>query len=203
MPFLEFLMPVFTRPGRIFPSTVPGVQHLFTLVTPLCSFHSWKTHHPFLSMVINYKADNMYTTKIKPFLPTFQQLINPSLVVLISLFPSREMYHLSPDIKGECPAVALTIAYFPVETMPGHDHSLRGLFEPESLNSETMLVMWICPVKQSEASPAEALGCIFTKYQELLRKQGHEREYLRVGFSASLFEDIEWPLMDSYLKHLH
>ena len=36
----------------------------------------------------------MYTTKIKPFLPTFQQLVNPSLVVLISLFPSCEMYHL-------------------------------------------------------------------------------------------------------------
>ena len=99
-----FPMPVFTRPRRTFPRTVPVVQYLFTLVTPLCSFHSWKTHHPFLSMVINCEADNMYTTKIKPFSPTFQQLANPSLVVLISLFPSREMYHLSRDIKGECPA---------------------------------------------------------------------------------------------------
>ena len=91
----------------------------------------------------------------------------------------------------------------PVEIMPGHDHSLKGLFEPESLNSETMLLTWICPVKQGETSPAEVLGCIFTKYQELLWKQGLEREYLRVGFSAPLFEDIEWPLMDSYLKRLH
>ena len=100
-----FPMPVFLlAPGGLSPSTVPVVQYLFTLVTPLCSFHSWKTHHPFLSMVINYKADNIYTTKIKPFSPTFQQLANPSLVVLISLFPSREMYHLSRDIKGECPA---------------------------------------------------------------------------------------------------
>ena len=74
--------------GGLSPSTVPVVQYLFTLVTPLCSFHSWKTHHPFLSMVINCEADNMYTTKIKPFSPTFQQLANPSLVVLISLFPS-------------------------------------------------------------------------------------------------------------------
>ena len=100
-PSSNFLIPVLTCPGWIFPSMVPVVQYLFTLVTPLCSFHSWKTHHPFLSMAINYEADNMYITKIKPFLPTFQQLINPSLVVLISLFPSREMYHLSPDIKGE------------------------------------------------------------------------------------------------------
>ena len=72
----------------------------------------------------------------------------------------------------------------PVEIMPGHDHSLKGLFEPESLNSETMLLTWICPVKQGETSPAEVLGRIFTKYQELLWKQGLEREYLRVGFSA-------------------
>ena len=52
--------------------------------------------------------------------------------------------------------------------MPGHDHSLRGLFEPETLNSETMLLTWICPVKQGDTSPAEELGRIFTKYQELL-----------------------------------
>ena len=154
-------------------------------------------------MVINCEADNIYTTKIKPFSPTFQQLTNPSLVVLISLFPSCEMYHLSRDIKGECPAFPLSIAYFPVETMPRHDHSLKGLFELESLKSETMLLTWICPVKQGETSPAEVLGRIFTKYQELLWKQGLEREYLRVGFSAPLFEDIEWPLMDSYLKRLH
>ena len=96
-----------------------------------------------------------------------------------------------------------TIADLPVETMPGQDHYLRGLFEPESLNSETMFLTWICPVKQEETSPAEVLGRIFTKYQELLWKQGHEREYLRFGFSAPLFEDIEWPLMDSYLKCLH
>ena len=98
---------------------------------------------------------------------------------------------------------SLTIAYFPMEAMPGHDHSLTGLFEPESLNSETMLLTWICPVKQGQTSPTEVLGCIFTKYQELLWKQGREHEYLRVGFSAPLFEDIEWPLMDSYLKRLH
>ena len=91
----------------------------------------------------------------------------------------------------------------PLEIMPGHDHSLKGLFEPESLNSETMPLTWICPVKQVETSAAEVLGRIFTKYQELLWKQGLEREYLRVGFSASLFEDIKWPLMDSYLKRLH
>ena len=54
-------------------------------------------------------------------------------------------------------------------------------------------------MKQGETSPAEVLGHIFTKYQELLWKQGLEREYLRVGFSAPLFEDIEWPLMDSYI----
>ena len=52
--------------------------------------------------------------------------------------------------------------------MPGHDHSLKGLFEPESLNSETMLLTWICPVKQGETSPAEVLGHIFTKYQKTI-----------------------------------
>ena len=124
-PSSNFLMPVFTRPGRIFLSMVPVVQYLFTLVTPPFALsHSWKTHHPFLSMVINYEADNMYTTRIKPFLPTFQQLVNPSLVVLISLFLSREMYHLSPDIKRRMSGRPLTIAHFPMEIMPGHDHSL-------------------------------------------------------------------------------
>ena len=92
---------------------------------------------------------------------------------------------------------------FSIEAMPGHDHSLRALFEPESLNSETMLLTWICPVKQGEASPIEVLRRVFAKYQELLWKQGREREYLRVGFSTSLFADVEWPLMDSYLKRLH
>ena len=87
--------------------------------------------------------------------------------------------------------------------MPGHDHSLRALFEPETLNSETMLLTWICPVRQGETSPVEVLRRLFTKYQELLWKQGREREYLRVGFSAPLFADVEWPLMDSYLKRLH
>ena len=87
--------------------------------------------------------------------------------------------------------------------MPGHDHSLRALFEPESLCSETMLLTWICPVKQGETSPDEALCRVFVKYQELLWKQGREGEYLRVGFSAPLFADVEWPLMASYLKRLH
>ena len=145
----------------------------------------------------------MLSTKIKPFSLTFQHPIHPSLVVLISLFPSRDMYHLSHGIKGVCPTFPPVHCLLPVEVMPGHDHSLKGLFEPESLNSETMLLTWICPVKQGETSPAEVLGRIFTKYQELLWKQGLEREYLRVGFSAPLFEDIEWPLMDSYLKRLH
>ena len=113
------------------------------------------------------------------------------------------MYHLSRGIKGVCPAFPPVHCLLPVEIMPGHDHSLKGLFEPESLNSETMLLTWICPVKQGETSPAEVLGRIFTKYQELLWKQGLECEYLRVGFSAPLFEDIEWHLMDSYLKRLH
>ena len=99
-------------------STVPTVQYLFTLVTPCCSFHSCKTHHPFLSMVINCEADNMYTTKIKTFSPTSQHLINPSLVVLIPLFPSCETYHLSRDIKGKCPAFPLSIAYFPWRPCP-------------------------------------------------------------------------------------
>ena len=70
---LFFPCPCLLGPGGLSPSTVPIIQYLFTLVTPRCSFHSCKTHHPFLSMVINCEADNMYTTKIKPFSPTFQQ----------------------------------------------------------------------------------------------------------------------------------
>ena len=110
----------------------PVVQYSFTLVTPPCTFHSWKTHHPFLSMVINYEADNMYTTKIKPFLPTFQQLVNPSPVVLISLFLSLEMYHLSPDIKGECPAIPGPLLIFPWRscldtTIPSEDYLNQSL----------------------------------------------------------------------------
>ena len=109
---------VYFAPGGLPSSTLFIVQCLFTLVTPRCSFHSCKTHHPFLSMVINCEADNMYTTKIKPFSLTFQHLTNPSLVVLISLFPSRDMYHLSRDIKGECPAFPLSIACFPWRSCP-------------------------------------------------------------------------------------
>ena len=66
-----------------------------------------------------------------------------------------------------------------------------------------MTLTWICPVKQGETSPIEVLRRVFAKYQELLWKQGREREYLRTGFSTPLFADVEWPLMDSYLKHLH
>ena len=107
--FCHALPRIFSCPCLLAPGGFSPAWYLWSSIClhwlPLCSFHSWKTHHPFLSMVINYEADNMYTTKIKPFLPTLQQLVNSSLVVLISLFPSCEMYHLSPDIKGECPAV--------------------------------------------------------------------------------------------------
>ena len=89
-----------------------GPVFIYTGYSPLL-FHSWKSSSPLPISVINCEADNMYTTRIKPFLPTFQQLVNPSLVVFISLFPSREMYHLSPNIKGECPAVPWPLLIFP------------------------------------------------------------------------------------------
>ena len=41
-----FPMPVFTRPRQIFPSMVPVVQYLFTLVTPLCFFTAGKLITP-------------------------------------------------------------------------------------------------------------------------------------------------------------
>ena len=162
--------------------------------------HSCKTHHPSLSMVINcdvVNKDQTFVTYIStPYLsfscgPYFFVSF-PWYVPFVSWY-KRSVPDLFPPVHR----------LLPVVIMPGHDHSLKGLFEPESLNSETMLLTWICPVKQGETSPAEVLGRIFTKYQELLWKQGLEREYLRVGFSAPLFEDIEWPLMDSYLKRLH
>ena len=81
---------------------------------PRYSSHSCKTHHPFLSMVINCEVVN----KIEPFSLTFQHLNNPSLMVLISLFPSRDMYHLSRGIKGVCPAFPLSIACFPWRSCP-------------------------------------------------------------------------------------
>ena len=85
---------------------------------PRCPLHSCKTHHPLLSMVINREADNMYTTKIKPFSLTFQHLTNPSLMVLISLFPSCDSYHLSRDIKGECLAFPCPLLIFPWRSCP-------------------------------------------------------------------------------------
>ena len=107
-----FPCPCLFCPGQT--SLQHGIRRPVFIYTgyPRCSFHSCKTHHPFLSMVINCEANNMYTTKIKPFSLTFQHLTNPSLVVLISLFPSRDVYHLSRDIKGECPAFPLSIACF-------------------------------------------------------------------------------------------
>ena len=162
--------------------------------------HSCKTHHPSLSMATNcdvVNKDQTFVTYIStPYLsfscgPCFFVSF-PGYIPFVSWY-KRSVPHLFPSVH----------CLLPVVIMPGHDHSLKGLFEPESLNSETMLLTWICPVKQGETSPAEVLGRIFTKYQELLWKQGLEREYLRVGFSAPLFEDIEWPLMDSYLKRLH
>ena len=60
------------------------------------------------------------------------------------------------------------------------------------------------PSENREKHPLQKYwGAFSLNNQELLWKQGLEREYLRVGFSAPLFEDIEWPLMDSYLKRLH
>ena len=94
---------MFTRPGQVFPNTVPMVWYLFTLVTPLLPFSQLENSSPLLIQMINYEADNMYTTKIRPFLPRFQRLVNSSLMAFTSLFPSCEMYHLSPSIKERCP----------------------------------------------------------------------------------------------------
>ena len=88
-------------------------------------------------------------------------------------------------------------------TMPGHDHSLRQLFEPKGLATETMLLNWICPVKKGESSPWTVIGWLFVKYQEILWQQGWEMEYLSTGYSQPLFADIKWPLLGSYLKWLH
>ena len=57
--------------------------------------HSCKTHHPSLSMVINCDVVN----KDQTFVTYISTPIYHSLVVLISLFPSRDMYHLSRGIK--------------------------------------------------------------------------------------------------------
>ena len=31
-------------------------------------------------------------------------------------------------------------------TMPGHDHTLRAMFHPDSLSNSTLVLNWICPV---------------------------------------------------------
>ena len=34
----------------------------------------------------------------------------------------------------------------PFATMPGHDHTLRAMFHPDSLSNPTMVLNWICSV---------------------------------------------------------
>ena len=36
-------------------------------------------------------------------------------------------------------------------TMPGHDHTLRAMFHPDSLSNLTMVLNWICPVADGGA----------------------------------------------------
>ena len=77
--------------------------------------HSCKTHHPSLSMVINCDVVN----KDQTFVTYISTPIYHSLVVLISLFPSRDMYHLSRGIKEGCPTFSpLSIACFPWRSCP-------------------------------------------------------------------------------------
>ena len=114
----SFPMPMFILPKADFPPARYPSSSVYLHWLPRCPLHSCKTHHPLLSMMINREADNMYTTKIKPFSLTFQHLTKTSLAVLISLFPSCDMYHLSRGIKGECPAFPLSIACFPWRSCP-------------------------------------------------------------------------------------
>ena len=36
-------------------------------------------------------------------------------------------------------------------TMPGHDHTLRVMFHPDSLSNSAMVLNWICPVTDGES----------------------------------------------------
>ena len=73
------------------------------------------------------------------------------------------MYHLSRGIKEVCPDLSPPVhCLLPVEIMPGHDHSLKGLFEPESLNSETMLLTWICPSEAGRNMPCRGTRDAFS-----------------------------------------
>ena len=35
--------------------------------------------------------------------------------------------------------------------MPGHDHTLRAMFHPDSLSNATMVLNWICPVADGDS----------------------------------------------------
>ena len=91
------------------------VQCLFTLVAPAATPTAARLiTPPYLWWLIA-----MLSTKIKPLSLTFQHPIYHSLVVLISLFPSRDMYHLSRGIKEVCPTFSpLSIACFPWWSCP-------------------------------------------------------------------------------------
>ena len=59
------------------------------------------------------------------------------------------------------------------------------------------------PSEAGRNLPCRGTGMHLHQIPGIIVEAGREHEYLRVGFSAPLFEDIEWPLMDSYLKRLH
>ena len=86
------------------------VQCLFTLVAPAAI----PTAARLITPPYLWRLIAMLSTKIKPLSLTFQHPIYHSLVVLVSLFPSRDMYHLSRGIKEVCPTFSpLSIACFP------------------------------------------------------------------------------------------
>ena len=68
--------------------------------------------------------------------------------------------------------------------MPGHDHSLRKLYNIEGLSNPSMVYNWICPVLTKEDCPYEALARIFSMYFKDTSGINTNEDYLNFGWAA-------------------
>ena len=84
--------------------------------------------------------------------------------------------------------------------MPGHDHSLRKLYNIEGLSNPSMVYNWICPVLTKEDCPYEALARIFSMYFKDTSGINTNEDYLNFGWAAPLFSESDWSTMKHHAK---
>ena len=91
----------------------------------------------------------------------------------------------------------------PDSKMPGHDHSLRKLYNIEGLSNPSMVYNWICPGLSKEDCPYEALARIFSMYFKETSGINTSEDYLNFGWAAPLFSESDWSIMKHHAKKMH